>query len=329
MRILIAGFGSIGRRHLSNLREIEPSATAILWRLTGRHRADSANCEAVFSADDAIAARPDAAIVACPAPFHLPVAKPLAEAGIPLLVEKPLADAVIAGEALVGLCASRGALLMVGYNFRFYRPLEVMRDAIAGGSIGRVISVRAEVGQYLPDWRQGDYRTTTTARWALGGGALLELSHELDYVPWLAGPVTQVNAHVATLGDLDVDVDDTAEILLRFKSGAVGSVHLDLLQRAYTRTCRVVGTDATVEWDWTRHEVVRFAKNRIDVVHASDPNAGMEMYQTELRHFLHAVRTRTQPGVTGLDGLRALDLVEAAKASSQDGRRREILCRAS
>jgi len=94
-----------------------------------------------------------------------------------------------------------------------------------------------------------------SARAALGGGALLELSHEIDYVRWLAGEVTAVAAAVGRLGNLEIDVEDSADLMLTFASGARGTVHLDMLQRPATRTCRIVGSEGTLAWDGIRHQV--------------------------------------------------------------------------
>jgi len=211
---------------------------------------------------------------------------------------------------------------MVGYNFRFYPPLQALRDALLDGRIGRLLSLRAEVGQYLPDWRPSrDYRESTTARRDLGGGALLELSHEFDYIRWLAGEVTQVSAQVAKLSDLDIDVEDTVEMVCRFASGAVGSVHLDLTQRPGTRTCRLAGTNGALTWDRANHQVLLIRPDgAIETIYPGAPQPMVDMYQEELRHFLGAVRTNTAPLVTGDDGLRALLIAEAAARSSREGR---------
>ena len=120
----------------------------------------------------------------------------------------------MASTSLLALCHQRRLVLMVGYNFRFYPPLQAMRQALVEGCIGRLISLRAEAGQYLPDWRPGsDYRQGASARRELGGGVVLELSHELDYIRWLGGEVESVGALVGKLSDLEIEVEDTAEIV--------------------------------------------------------------------------------------------------------------------
>jgi predicted dehydrogenase len=212
---------------------------------------------------------------------------------------------------------------MVGYNLRFSEPLRIMQQAASAGRIGRIVGLRAEVGQYLPDWRTGtDYRQGVSARRDLGGGAILELSHELDYALWLMGEIKAVSAQADRVGDLEVDVEDLAEITLRFQSGAIGNVHVDMLQRSVTRTCRLIGIDGTLIWDAISNQVRLYeaqTKAWIDLHPAMtiDRNA---MYVAELKHFFECVADQTRPLISGEDGLRVLQIALAAKQSASEQR---------
>src|SRR6185369_10238367 len=126
--------------------------------------------------------------------------------------------------------------VLIGYTLRYHPGFLAFTEAFTSGKIGRALSLRAEVGQYLPDWRPGaDYRQSVTAQRGLGGGALLELSHEIDLARALLGMPQSVQAYFDRLGDLDIDVEDTVELMMRHQTGkhshAVASIHLDLLQR--------------------------------------------------------------------------------------------------
>jgi predicted dehydrogenase len=166
----------------------------------------------------------------------------------------------------------------------------------------------------LTTWREGaDYRAGVTAQSALGGGAVLELSHEIDYAMWLLGDVNDVVARTAQVSDLEMDCEDVAELSLTFSSGAVGAIHLDTIDWKPTRYCRVVGERGTAEWDMHEGTVlltraggdteVRFSER-------SDPN---EMYVAELAAFLSAARGEAPPEVTGEDGFRTLAVCLAAR----------------
>ena len=327
MRVLIVGLGSIGRRHLVNLKLIEPAAHITIWhqRSKRQHVAEApspADC-VVYSLEDALDTKPNVALITNPASLHIETGLALTQQGIHLFIEKPLSNTLDGVDELLDLCRQRGLVLMVGYNFRFYRPLQVMRQALQEGRIGCIIAVRSEAGQFLPEWRPGsDYRQSVSARHDLGGGAVLELSHELDYVRWLVGEVKTVSAQVGHLSDLEIDVEDTAEIILQFRNGAIGSVHLDMVDRATTRTCRIIGTGGTLTWDGACHLVRLFSAvtNTWLDLHPVETIDRNEMYVAELRHFLDCVRGNDIPIVSGDDGRQVLEIALAAKQSSQDQR---------
>ena len=327
MRALIVGLGSIGRDHLTNFRLVEPGAHVTVWHQHLK-RPDATDIapladDVVYRLEDALETKPDVALITNPASLHIETGLALARRGIHLFIEKPLSSTLDGIDELLDLCRKRALVLMVGYNFRFYRPLQVLRQALAEGRIGRVVSLRAEAGQYLPEWRRGrDYRQCVSARRDLGGGAVLELSHELDYVRWLLGEVKTVSAQVGHFSDLEVDVEDTAEIILQFHTGAMGSVHLDMVQHPAIRTCRIVGTEGTLTWDGIRHRVQLFsaATNTWSDLHPAKTTDRNEMYVVELRHFLDCVKGNDTPVVSGHDARRVLEIALAVKQSSQDGR---------
>lgn len=313
----------MGHRHLANLRKLEPAAHMTIWHrqseAEGEKEVPVPECSLVYSLEDALEAQPDVALITGPASQHIDVGLALAQKGIHLFIEKPLSNSLDGVDTLIDLCRRQSLVLMVGYNFRFYRPLQVMRQAIIEGRVGCPIAFRAEVGQYLPEWRPGsDYRQSVSARRSLGGGAVLELSHELDYARWLLGEVKAVSAWVAHLSSLEIDVEDTAEIILQFENGAIGSVHLDMVERACVRTCRVIGTEGTLKWDGLTHRLQLFsaAKDAWADLHPAKDIDRNEMYLEELKHFLHCVRQDEVPTVDGNDGRSVLAIALAVKMSS-------------
>ncbi len=324
MNVLVAGYGSVGRRHLANLRLLDPAGeAAVLRRIGNREEALPQGVRVARTMAEALSFGPEAAIVASPASLHVEDALALARRGVHLLVEKPLSDSLDAVDELLAACRERSLVLMTGYNLRFHEPLRALHAAVSGGDIGRVLSVRAEVGQYLPEWRpSADYREGVSARSELGGGAVLELSHELDYVRWLAGEVTEVFAWSGRLGGLEIDVEDTAEILLRLAGGALGSVHLDMVQRPYSRGCRIVGSEGTAAWDGATDRVSAWtaAKGAWSDLRPAGPVDRNASFLSELRHFLDCVRTGAPPLVPGEEGRRTLAVAMAVKASSREGR---------
>jgi predicted dehydrogenase len=322
-RILIVGLGNIGRRHLTVVKEVLPDAGLVILRRPGGDLNGLSGVTLVHDIDAAGAAGIEAAIVANPAPMHVETALALARFGIHPLIEKPLSDGLDGIEELLRTCRRRRLVLQVGYCLRFHPSVRAMKEALDGGRIGRVLGVQAEVGSYLPDWRSGaDYRQGVSARSGLGGGVLLELSHEIDLVRWLAGEISSVTALCGRRGDLEIDVEDSADLLLTFESGAVGNIHMDMLQRTAARTCKVIGTDGTLVWDGIKFTARLYrAETESWAVLYDGENDGRDlMYSEQFKHFLACVGSGDTPLVTGEDGRRAVEIVLAAKRSAREGR---------
>ena len=327
MRYLIVGLGSIGKRHLRNIQLIDPHGTVTVWhthtKRSEMETLDTLSERVVYSFEEAIDPKPDVAFITNPASAHVPIATRLAREGIDLFIEKPLSSILSGVDNLLKIQKKHKTLIMVGYNLRFHQPLQILKQCVGEGKIGKLIGIRSEVGQYLPEWRPGtDYRSSVSARNELGGGAVLELSHELDYALWLAGDVISVTAQTDRLSDLEIDVEDTAEIILRFASGALGSIHLDMVQRPSTRYCKILGTDGTIIWDGTTDSVMLFSNETglWSILHPEQKVDRNLMYISELEHFFACIRERKEPIITGSDGKRVLQVALAALQSSREQR---------
>lgn len=325
-RMLIVGSGSSGRRHLRLTRELLPAArVSVVSRNAAKAQIPDSDVERFSSIDAALATRPDAAIVANPATMHVAAALPLVTAGVHVLVEKPLSATEAGIDELARVSEERGIVVMVGYNLRFLHSLNHFRDLLRSGRIGKVLSVRAEVGQWLPSWRPGkDYREGVSASAALGGGVLLELSHEIDYLRWLFGEVTCVRAVHLKQSDLEIDVEDTAHLLLELSDtrGAkvIATLNMDFVRRDATRTCTVIGSTGTMRWDGLSDTVEVFEAGQdswnIQFRGDQDPD---ESYRAELRHFFDCVDGSREPGSNISDGLAVVRVVEAARLSAGSG----------
>ena len=263
---------------------------------------------------------PDAVLVANAASTHAATAVPFAASGVPVLVEKPIATTLDDADDMIAAARAGGAPFMVGYNLRFHPPLVRLTDVVRT-ELGDVWVLRASAGQHLASWRPGtDYRTSVTAQDALGGGAVLELSHEVDLALCMLGRATSVSARTGRMSDLDIDCEDFAEIVLDFENGSVACIHLDLFDWLSTRWCRVVGSGGTVHWEAGHDGVVLHEPNGSSrVAHdgtATDRNA---MYREELRAFFGSIESGATPPVTADDGRRTLAACLAAKLAARQG----------
>ena len=325
-RILIVGSGSAGTRHLRLAREHFPNSQIKVLR----HRAQSAIPEfsdGYFSTEaEAIQFAPQIAIIANPSTFHVHVAQELARIETHLLIEKPLSSSLEGVTKLIDICKERKSVLMIGYNLRFSPSLQHFRKFLSAGIIGDLLSVRCEVGQYLPSWRpESDYRQGVSAKKELGGGALLELSHEIDYLRWIFGEVEWVRATLSQQSKLEIDVEDSAHLTVGFlpNSGGrqlIGTLNLDLIRHDHTRTCTVIGEKGTLRWNGLTGEVDLFEEGATSwkKLYSHQPKHD-ETYRAELQDFLDSIQKKKIPFVTGDDGLRVLEIIEAARISATTG----------
>jgi predicted dehydrogenase len=329
MTILICGLGSIGRRHLRNLKALGRDDVVLLR--TGKSTLPEDELEGLpveSELDQALVRwRPEAVVVSNPTALHLEVAIPSAEAGCHLLIEKPVSHTMEGIEDLREALKRGGGQVLVGFQFRFHPGLKAVKRLLEEGAIGRVISARAHWGEYLPDWHPWeDYRISYAAQNDLGGGVVLTLCHPFDYLLWLVGEVASVSAEIGNLGALELEVEDTAEVLLSFKEGVLGSVHLDYNQRPASHWLEIVGTEGTIRWD-NAHGTVRCWSSVSDQWREKPvPNEfeRNDMFLDEMRHFLDILDGKATPLCSLEDGIRVLEIVLAARESALSGCRVSI-----
>jgi predicted dehydrogenase len=232
MRALIIGYGSIGARHARLLAEMGFDVSVVSRRPSNT---------AGFYPDLATALSGpsfDYAVIANEASLHVGTLSALASHGYtgPVLIEKPLAD-----DNTVATLPEKGPYY-VGYNLRFLPVLIALKQALAGHT---VLSAEISCGSWLPDWRPNrDYRETSSARLAAGGGVLNDLSHELDYTMWLLGPWRRLTAIGGRVSQLQIDTDDLQMILMETTACPAVSISLNYLDRQPRRRT-IINTDCT------------------------------------------------------------------------------------
>lgn len=338
MKFLIAGLGSIGRRHMRNLITLgEKDIVLYRTRKATMPEEDLAGFPQETDLQAALEKhKPDAVIVSNPTSLHLDVAIPAAEAGCSLLLEKPLSHSMDRIDELESALKKGGGRVVVGFQFRFHPGIMKAKQLIADGEIGRVISAHVHFGEYLPAWHPWeDYRQGYAARADMGGGVVLTQCHSLDYLPWLVGKVESVWGFTAKLSDLEVDVEDTAKIGLRFQNGALGSIHLDYNQQPPAHYFEVVGTKGSLQWNLAdgATRIYRAERSRIDNVgEVEGGEKAWEVYQPapefernvmfmdEMKHFIAVARGEVESSCPLEEGIRVMRLALAVKESSSTGR---------
>jgi predicted dehydrogenase len=320
MKFLIAGYGSIGRRHLHNLISLG-ERDIVIYHTHHSTLPDEELSSFPTESDlrSALAHNPEAVIVANPTALHLDVAIPAANCGCHLLIEKPISHSMARIDELQNAIQQNHNKILVGYQFRFHPGLQKIKKLLDDKAIGTLISVHAHWGEYLPNWHPWeDYQEGYAARPELGGGVLLTLSHPLDYLRWLVGEVQAISAFTSHKG-LNLPVEDTAEIFLQFKNGTLGTIHLDYLQRPASHWLEIIGDRGTIRWDNSDGAVYLAQVNRDGKIgdwQEFPPPQGFErnhLFLAELQHFLDMVNGKTKPVCSMHDGIMALQLALAAR----------------
>ncbi len=320
---LVAGSGSIGRRHLENLRRLGETG-ATLYR-TGRRDPAAPAVEAPeeFDLGSALAARPRAVLVCNPSALHLETALVAVRAGAHVLVEKPLSHTLEGVEDLAAEVKRLGLVALVGFQYRFHPGLRRVKEWLEDGAVGEVVSARVHWGEDLASWHPGeDWRRGYAARADLGGGVVRTLCHPFDYLRWLLGEVESVSGQVSHRA-LGLEVEDTAHVSLRLVSGVLATVALDYVQRPRAHGLEVVGTRGRIRWaddDGSAH-LHDARRERVTPFFPAPGFSRNSMFLDEMRHFLACIQGREAPQCTLEDGRAALEIAVGALCSAAEGRR--------
>ena len=325
-RVLVVGTGSIGKRHIRNLLGLGAEVAAFRYRSGAAASADPLppGVSLVERLDQALVGPWDAVVIANSTDQHIPIALSAANNGKHLFIEKPLSNSLRGVNELLWLSAERHLIVEAGFMLRFHPNLCWMRDYLRSGELGTLYYARAQVGQYLPDWRPGtDYRQSYSAHRGQGGGVILDLIHELDFIAWLLGDVVDVAAMTNYIPHLQIETEALAQISLRLSSGLLGQVHLDYLRPSYTRTLEIAGDQGVMVWDYPTGTITLTGRDGVArVVHRTPQEFERnDLFLAHMRHFLDRMGDReVEPGSPIRDAVAALRVALACHKSAGERR---------
>jgi predicted dehydrogenase len=255
MRFLVCGVGSIGLRHLKNLRALGYS-DIILYR-TGKSTINDESgaltgLQSFNNLELALNHNPDVCIISNPSSLHIDTAIKCAKAGCHLFIEKPLSDSLHGLDELNKIVEESNLITLITYQFRYHPHIRLLKNIVGSRDdrFGYPIYASAEWSEYLPDWHPWeDYRKSYSARKDLGGGVFLTQVHPINYLSFLFGPIREFTFRQFCSGSLGIEVDDSADSLISFNSGMIGHVHVDYIQKPRVHKLKVVMSDGRFEWD--------------------------------------------------------------------------------
>ena len=320
MNILVVGYGSIGKRHVDNLlklKEIDQVTVCSSHLDSFQSHPEKEKLKLVHSLEELSPVISNGrqfyfAIIANETYKHIEAANILANSGVHLFIEKPLSHSVKDAISLKEIVEKENIKIFVAYNFRFLGALKYIKNQISSGIIGSLYFAEIEVGQYLPSWRPlSDYRERYSARKEQGGGAALDLSHEIDYMRYLFGDPVLWKTMKSKVSDLDINSEDIFKGIYRFSNGFLCSVHTDYLRHNKKRGINIIGSKGTLECDFIK-KYIKIQKNSgeislIEDVHLFDVD---ESYRSELNHFIECIEKDKTPQITLDDGIEVLKLIE-------------------
>lgn len=318
-RVLVCGTGSIGQRHIKNLQSLNVNVSA--WRKRGELAEElSEKFKIIVHADlDQGIDQADAVVIATSTNTHIDIALKAARQGKAIYMEKPIAKSFSEIAPLANEISKNNNIIEVGFQLRAHPNLVKIHEILKGKAFGPLYTYRAVVGHRLDKWRPGtNYRECYSANTKYGGGALLDLIHEIDLVHWLTGDIEKIYGNISNVSNLEMSADDLANLTLMNKNGAIGQIQMDMVSPDYRRSLELVFRDAVIQWDYVNGTVYKKKdgfKSLIDEVPKTfEKNT---MFIKLMKNFIERVNGKVKsPFCSFEDAITAQKIAESARTSN-------------
>ncbi|MBR5420393.1 MAG: Gfo/Idh/MocA family oxidoreductase [Lachnospiraceae bacterium] len=341
MKILMIGLGSIGQRHMRNIRRIlGDEAELIAFRSRGlkatfsdslqiREGVDleeEYNISSYTDIEEALAKKPEIAFITNITSRHMEFALRCAEAGCHLLIEKPLSDSMEGVEELKRLEKEKGLKIFMGFQNRYHPEVQRMKESVESGELGRLRYVSCEFSERVTTMhRYEDYRDTYMARKKMGGGPVLNLQmHDLDILQWLFGKPVDVRAQLGERGGLEIDVEESAQAVFTTRDAYPIFTHTDFLQYPPVHAFKVVGEYGRIEADLLAARFTKYRGDEPAEIWNDSDFVRNEMFIEELNDFLECIKKDTEPAIPLSAGITALEMALAEKRSAAENKTVEV-----
>tara|TARA_B110000503_G_scaffold77746_1_gene119745 strand:+ start:3136 stop:4107 length:972 start_codon:yes stop_codon:yes gene_type:complete len=291
-KILIIGFGAIGQKHLKNLIKILPKSEFAIFT---SQKIKKKNLKVFNLLKDAKKFRPSLVLICNQATAHIDYAKIFSNMGCHIFIEKPVATNVNHLIKFIKKIKNKKITILSGYNLRFEPSLIFFKKIVDSKLLGTILSVRSEVGQHLPSWRDKDYSKSVSAHKKTGGGVINELSHDIDILLMLFKKIKVISALNYKVSNLKINTEDTAHAI--FKSNKGKSIFflnlvMDFYRHDHTRKCTVIGSNSTVVWNGLERKITIFKKNNIISKVYKFSNNKEISYYNEMKYLVRSIQNR-------------------------------------
>jgi predicted dehydrogenase len=316
-RVLVVGLGSIGQRHARLLSE-RTDVELHLCDTIVEHRSQTLASlvkpakgnHSVFSG--ALEAQPDIVFICVPNQLHVMIGLQAIEKGVDVFVEKPISSSLVEARDLVIAAESAGRFLQVGYMLRFDEGLRKLKEVVENGDVGNLVGGRAMIGTYITL-----LNAKSPDRINQLNSLIVDYTHEIDFIRWFFGDVTDVVAMSSQLGDMELKPQPNVfQMILKMDRGALVQVHMDYVQFPQRRLFEIYGDRGTLSYDFMSGEIRYFHSQQEykweDMSVAPIMERWDDLFRKEHEAILSARSIGVPPLVSGNDGLRALEIADRA-----------------
>jgi len=331
-KILIVGLGSIGNKHLEVIRSEQPDSIIKIFSRNPYKKIPNLANGLISSIQDISIFQPDIAVISNPSTFHIEICEILIKYKCNLLIEKPLSNSEKSVDKLIKKIEKANLVCHIAYNLKFIKSLQYFKKMINKNLVGDIFYINCKVGQFLPNWRTNvDYKKSVSANKELGGGVLLELSHELDYLAWIFGDANWVSAWIGRTSNLEINVEDTAFLTLsypKFKTSTniLAQISMDFVRRDTKRGCEVIGDIGTLKWDAIDGSVEFFnpKKNTWQILY-KDKEPSLYSYVKQWKLFYKCVEDKSYTFNNSYEAFKVLKIITAIRRSNKNDNKREYV----
>jgi len=298
-KVLIIGLGSIGKRYINILNKICACEIYAL-REHNKDREDTASiCSYIFDRQELLGLGIDFAIICNPSALHMETALFLAKNGIPFVIEKPVCVSINRNvRKLLNIVKNKKLQVLVGFNLRYHYLYKKIKHIISSGKLGKILSFFSETGQYLPTWRNFDYQRSYSSHKELGGGVIFDLTHEIDLAADLLGEVRYLTCLKSKVSSLKINTEDIAEVTFLHKNKMISHLHLDYLQKEYTRRFKLVCEKGEILWDYALGKLRIISENKKYEFFQPKDYTRDETFKSQLKHWFKVLENKQKPLVS-------------------------------
>lgn len=339
MKVLFIGLGGIGQRHLRNIKSLMGEGVELyayrtrnaqfvldgqLQIIENEKLNEKYSLKLVNSPEEAYRDGIKTVFICNPTSMHMKFLEEAVRSDCDIFIEKPISHNMRGIKRLEEEIQHRGNVVFVGYQNRYHPCIKKVKELIEGFCIGDIVSMRVEIGESVRNWhRYEDYRKMYACRKELGGGVIVTQIHELDYLYYLFGMPVSVYALGGHLSDLEIDVEDVADILMEYRIAGKKvpiTVHEDYLQVPSRRGGLILGTDGKIEFNLLTAELYVYDRNGAIICEEKFDFERNDMFLEEMRDFLYAVKREKQSDISFTDAKGSLIMASAAKDSIEAGK---------